>query len=339
MKYEFLESIRDKMTLFWMFAFPLFLMTILVSALPENDGDIAMRIGMSPSHPFAPYIESDDEFDLIKTDEYRELLQTGEIDGYIDRDGHLIVTKSGVKQKVAKQFADTLKRVEKDPDTTRKVMAGRFVKVSSESVAHKDSFFFSLLAMLAYMAAYSGVSAVEQMQANITPRALRFLVSPADRFKAVFHNFAVTMILQAANGTIAVLYAKYVLGRDFVVDIGGTYVIFLVASTLFYALGLMSVYLGPISSNARGAIVQTSMMLLSGGAGLYGTFFRASITRFLGRIADYNPVKVVTDAIYQINILGEQASMKRTLGTLVMVSGVLFVLATLKMRRNRYDSL
>lgn len=339
MKYAFLNALRDRTTLFWMFAFPIFLMTILISALPDGGEDLVMHVGMSPEHPAAPYIESDEHFEITKLDDYEAELKDGTIDGYIDRDGRAYFVDTDFKQKAVKTFADTLVRMEKDPEATRKVLAGNFVKTHSEEVSYKGSFFFALVAMLSYMAAYSGVNAVESMQANIKPDAVRFLVSPAGKFKATFYGFIVSMLLQLANLTLVILYAKFVLGESFVEHLFGTYVVFFIASAFSYTLGLMTVYLGAISSNARGAIVQTSMMLLSGGAGLFGTFFRTAIGRELGPAANYNPVKIITDAVYKMNILGDRTHLYKELVGLVIASVVFLLLATLKMRKNRYDSI
>lgn len=339
MKYAFLKVLRDRTTLFWMFAFPLFLMTILISALPDGGGNFVMHVGMSPEHPMAKYIESEEPFEITKLDDYKEKLKDGTIDGYIDRDGRAIFSDTGFKQKAVKTFADTLVRMEKDPDATRMVLMGNFVKTHSEKISYKGSFFFALVAMIAYMAAYSGVNAVESIEANITPDAVRFLVSPAGKFKATFDGFIVAMLLQLADLTVVILYSKFVLGETFVEHLVGTYVVFLIASAFSYTLGLMTVYLGTISSNARGAIVQASMMLLSGGAGLFGTFFRTAIGRALGSLANYNPVKIITDAVYKMNILGDRTHLYKELAGLVVASVVFLFLATLKMRKNRYDSL
>lgn len=339
MKYAFLSAIRDRMTIFWMIVFPIFLMTILISALPKSDKDIVIGVGISPEHPMAEHLFSNGYFEITKTNEYKEKLKKGMIDGYIDRDGKAFFSDEGFKQKAVKSFADALVRSAKDPEAAQKVMGQRFIKTQSETVSYKASFFFSLVAMLSYMAAYSGVSAVESIQANITPHALRFLISPVGKLKAILEGFVVAMVLQLLNLTIMILYAKYVLGETFVENYTGTYVVFLVASAFSYALGLMTVYLGPVSSNVRGAIVQTSMMLLSGGAGLYGMFFRTSINRILGTFADFNPVKIITDAVYKMNILNDQKHLAMELLALSIATAVFIVLATLKMRKNRYDSI
>ena len=49
MKYAFLNFIRDKVTLFWMILFPLFLMTILISAMPDEDIKLEIKaVSMQP---------------------------------------------------------------------------------------------------------------------------------------------------------------------------------------------------------------------------------------------------------------------------------------------------
>lgn len=101
----------------------------------------------------------------------------------------------------------------------------------------------------------------------------------------------------------------------------------------------MTVYFGNISSNARGAIIQTTMMILSGGAGLYGIFLRVAMTNLFGKFANLNPLKVITDTIYKANMIGSVEGL--TVKTPVLIGvGILFILlASLKIRENRYASI
>ena len=90
---------------------------------------------------------------------------------------------------------------------------------------------------------------------------MRFLISPSSKLKAIVNEFIIAMVMQALVLTISILYAKYVLGEDFISNYKMTYLIFMVGSIFSYSLGLMTVYLGNISSNARGAVSYTHLTL------------------------------------------------------------------------------
>lgn len=174
MKYAFLNFIRDKMTLFWMFIFPIFLMSILIPALPNEDFKFEINAYISPENPMAQYMNFSDSFNFTVSDDYRELLQKRKIDGYVDKDNNVIIAKNGFRQMALKSTIDNLIRAEKDPAAIAEVMQGDFITSKTENVGMKSSLFFAILAMLSYMCAYSGVSSIERVQANISSGAMRF---------------------------------------------------------------------------------------------------------------------------------------------------------------------
>lgn len=339
MKYSFLAFVRDKATIFWMLLFPIFLMTILISALPSGDYTVNIKAYISPENPAADYMNFSEIFDFKVEDNYKDALKNGDIDGYVDKDSNLIIAKNGFKQNMLKTILDNMKRIEKDPEATLAVVGEEFIAKEVQSFEYKRSFFYSVLAMISYMCMYSGVSIVEGYQANITPHAMRFQISPMSKLRAIVNEFVVSMGFEIFTLTVSILFVKYVLGVDGIKDYLLSYLIFMVGAMFSFSLGLMTVYLGNISSNARGAITQTSMMLLSGAAGLYGTFFRNVFDNFLGKVANFNPVKIVSDSIYKANIIGSIDDMKPYLIGMVVVSIVFTLLSVLKMKENRYDSI
>lgn len=339
MKYAFLNFIRDKVTLFWMILFPLFLMTILISAMPDEDTKLEIKAYMSPENVAANYMEDTGIFKFTLSNDYKEPLKNGDIAGYIDKDSNVILAGNGFSASLLKSFADNILRAQKDPQALQVAMQTNPIENKSKNVSYKASFFFALMAMISYMCAYSGVSSVELYQANITKPAMRFLISPSSKLKAIVNEFIIAMIMQALVLTISIFYAKYVLGEDFISNYKMTYLIFMVGSIFSYSLGLMTVYLGNISSNARGAIVQTTMMILSGAAGLYGIYFRQVLNKVFGIFADYNPVKMVGDGIYQANTLGSVEGIKSQVFIILGISLAFILLAALKMKENRYDSI
>jgi hypothetical protein len=339
MKYAFLNFIRDKMTMFWMFLFPIFLMLILLSALPSDDYKIEIKAYISPENPLAEYMDFSDDFKFTISDDYEKLLKDDKIDGYVDKDNNVIIAKNGFKQMALKSIIDNDIRVNKDPEAASEVIKGDFIKLKTDNIGSRSSLFFAILAMLSYMCAYSGVASIEKVQANITDSAMRFLISPKSKLKAILDEFIVAMLMQVLNLTISLLFVKYVLKENFVSDYPMTYLIFIAGSIFSYSLGLLTVYLGNISSNARGAIVQSSMMILSGGAGLYGIFLRIILTNVFGKAADFNPLKLITDSVYKVNMIGSTDGIGLKTGVLIGVAILFTLLASLKIRENRYESI
>lgn len=339
MKYAFLNFIRDRVTFFWMIVFPLFLMTILISAMPDEDAKLEIKAYMSPQNIAANYLNETGIFKFTLSDDYKEAIKNGDIVGYIDKDNNLVLNGNGFSANMLKTFVDNILRAQKDPQALQAVMQASPIENKNKNVSYKESFFFALMAMVSYMCVYSGVSAVELYQANISKPAMRFLISPASKLRAIINEFIIAMAMQVFVLTISIFYAKYVLGEDFISNYKMTYAIFILGSVFSYSLGLMTVYLGNISSNARGAIVQTSMMVLSGAAGLYGIYFRKVLNKIFGVFANYNPVKIVGDGIFQANTLGRVEGIKSQTFVILVVSMIFILLASIKMKENRYDSI
>ncbi|MDD7761459.1 MAG: hypothetical protein SOZ40_00440 [Ezakiella sp.] len=346
MKYYLLQLFRDRVSMFWIFIFPILLSTFILQSIGNMNlkEDITMMI--SPDNPdkiiyeevFKENTDPDRlTFKLVEGEDYVDALDKKEIVAYLDKDSNLIVSSNSFHESILKNFVDTIKRIKVDPYATIDALSSNNIKSSSDEGADNSGFVFALLAMISFYGSYHGQTIVNNIQANLTPHAIRFAISPSNKWKYLINGFLSAVLVNSMIFTTTLLYLKFILNTDAITNLPLTIIAFLIATIFSICFGLTHAYLINIPEGLKNSINTIVMLVLSAGAGLYGTHFRGSLAKGLGKIAEFNPLKIISDTFFKINM---QAS--PTIGAaiwLIPVSIIIFIICGLKIRRTQYDSL
>ncbi len=301
----------------------------------------------------------------------RGLLQNGVITGYIVVDGQgtpalYLSQKTGsqtlesVNRTILKDILDNYLRSRATIETIAQenpavltnpsfingffsdVTYTREISVTANASAQSIRYFYALLGFTALMTANIAMSAIVRTQPNLSPLGARRAMGATSRTKTLAATLAASWMLAFACLLVGFAYIRFVLGINF----GGKELACIaglgVASLLATALGTLIGTIPKLPSGAKGGILTGLTCLLSLFAGLYGTLslnLADSLTRNVPVAQALNPVKQVADLFYSLYFYDSYIPFLQVIGTLLIVTAVLAIVASLFMRRQRYASL
>lgn len=346
MKYYLLRTFRDKMTIFWSFLFPIFLATALLQSIGSASIKDTITMMISPTNSDKFIYEKIFEkasnpdkitFKLIEGNDYIDALNKKEITAFLDENNNLIVGSSSTRETIIKSFVDSVCRSKVDPEATINAVSNMRVDVKNDIAADKEGFIFALIAMLSFYGSFNGQEIVNNIQANLKPHAIRYSISPSNKWKYLIIGFISSIIMNIMIFSTTTLYLKYILKSDTITNLPLTFLIFLIGTIFSTCFGLIHAYFVNMPEGLRDSLNVIVMLLLSAGAGLNGVHLRAGLLHIFGSIPKYNPLKIITDALFKVNMQNNPDII--SVLWLIPVSALIFFICGLKIRRTQYDSI
>lgn len=203
-------------------------------------------------------------------------------------------------------------------------------------------YYYALLAMTALMAMSFAVTSVCTTQANLSALGARRSLAPLTKFRQLMGGFLASWLCTFLALLVALLYIRFVCNVQF----GGRWaaIIFalLVASFAANALGTLLGALPKLSSGTKIGLTTALSCGLSLLSGLYGSGAMELsdwIQRNAPAVALVNPTQQVTNLFYDLLYYDSYAPFFRTVGILMIMSAIALALATVFLRRQRYEHL
>ena len=227
--------------------------------------------------------------------------------------------------------------------------AVKFVSTDIEYVANKSmagenkdpyvAYFYNLIAMLCMLGSISAMDMFISVQPNATNTGLRIGASGVSRLKYDAAIFLAVTTLEMACAGIALVYLVGILGIKFGGSVGMIALTSALGGVLGVALGYMVSHLGHLSYNAKNSIL--TIITLGGGAisGLYMVQLKAIVEAKAPIVNRINPMSVITDAFYSLNIFGVGDRFWRSILTMIALITGLIIIGALLGRRDQYESL
>jgi len=186
------------------------------------------------------------------------------------------------------------------------------------------------------------MSAITRTQPNLSPLGARRAMGSISRTKTLAATLVASWILAFACLLVGFIYIRFILGVNF----GGKDLACIaglgISSLLATALGTLIGTIPKLPEGAKGGMLTGITCLLSLFAGLYGTPSLAladSLTRTAPALQAANPIKQVADLFYSLYFYDSYGPFFQVIGTLLVITAVLTIVAALFMRRQRYASL
>lgn len=239
---------------------------------------------------------------------------------------------------------DSLERGEAAYMEAMKVVAEDMEYVVNKSMAgeNKDpyvAYFYNLIAMMCMLSSISAMDMFISVQPNATNTGLRIGASGVGKWKydtAIF--LAVTSLALVCTG-VALFYLVGILGLNFGGSLGMILLTSVLGNVLGVALGYMVSHFGHLSYNAKNTIL--TIITLGGGAlsGLYMVQLKAMVETRAPIINRINPMSVITDAFYSLNMFGTGDRFYRSILTMIALTAGLIIIGAILGRRDQYESL
>lgn len=357
--------LRRKAVIFWTLFFPLILATLFYLAL-SNIGsatelksfDIAVVDSEFLDSNFKgmiTYLDNADVFDskYATEDEAKELLEDNKISGYIKYDESIkvVVKSNGLEQTVIKYAVDTyyetmslVKDISaKDYELLKnnimdKLNEKNLINNNTKDVDICSVFFYSLIGMACMYGGFFGMDAINDNEANMSKYGARFSVSPANKFKTLFINVLIGIIIQYIENLILFLYLNILC-----VDFGNQALFILLLMFVGTVAGIMmGTLIGAIckkSESLKVGILISVSMLCSFLAGMMSSNIKYVIEANMPLLNRINPVALITDGLYSLYYYNTMDKYFINLFWLIGFSIVMFLISFIMIRRKKYDSI
>ena len=203
-------------------------------------------------------------------------------------------------------------------------------------------YYYALLGMAALMAMSFAINAVTMTQANLSALGIRRSVSPLPKLRQLLAEFLSSWLCSFLSLTVAMLYIRFgcrisLGGREWAA-VGAC----LVASFAASAFGTLLGALPKIPTGAKHGLCTALACILSLFSGLYGQFamqLSDQIAQHAPVLSLINPAQQITNLFYDILYYDNFKPFFTTAGILAAMSLVCLAVATVLLRRQRYEYL
>ncbi len=201
------------------------------------------------------------------------------------------------------------------------------------------AYFYNLIAMMCMLGSTTILDLVVSQQPNSSDTGLRIGASGVSKLKFEAGVVLAGVSYQLFCLGIALVFLLGILGLNFGVSVPMILLTSVLGVLLGTALGFFVAHIGRFKYSIKNTILL--LITLGGGAlsGLYAVQIKGTIEASAPIINRINPMSVITDAFYSLNIFGTGDRFYRAVFTMLGMTAGLFLLGTLLSRRNQYESL
>lgn len=342
--YQGKNLFRDAGFSFWSLIYPLIMAVFFYISI---NGVLNMElenvnVGIDSENPIS-YILEEIEFlnvHKIPEDEVLTKLEDREIDAFIDDDLNIKVNDSGINQTIIKEVVEQIKQMGKlnrpieNYDFTAEYIKDRNQKSNSIIII-----FYSLIAMVSTYGVFAGIETVNLIQANLSNIGARLNITPLKKHKFLLAGVIVALLLNLFANVILFIYIKYGLKLNLFTEIKYSAIFVIIGNLFGVALG---VFIG--SSNKKKDSVKTIMaisitLFCSFLSGMMNPQIKVMIDEKAPILAKLNPISIITNNLYRINLLESTKSVGEGILILSIESIVLIFTSYIFLRGKNYDSI
>lgn len=372
-KYRFLSFLREKVVMFWGFAFPIILCTLFYvsfgnidNTLKEIDTAVVVKSEAQEAKAFQSFLEAmADEEELIKPEimkenEAKEKLRDGKVFGiyYVDTEPELTVAGNGIEESVLQELLaayqskiDMIETVAAEKPEKLADLVGQISEEGSYREYAKEAslggkttdgmiqYFFSLIGMTCMFGCFLGFSSVMDLQPNISALGARRCSGATSKFKLLTIDFVLICLINFAETVVLIGYMSGVLKLDLGNEWGKLFLVSFLGCLIGVALGML---VGSVGRWKEGTKVGIMLCVSLGSSFLSGLMIggiKGLIEQHCPIINRINPASLISDAIYSIAIYQDPQRYTRNVITMAVLAGIFLLTSFLMVRRVRYDSI
>ena len=324
-KYSFKTLFKNKMLIFWTFAFPIILGTFFNLAFSniENSEKLdIINIAIIENEEFKNneiYIKSFKElsdeknenrlFSVQYTTEEaaKELLQNNKIIGYmiLEEKPKVVVKESGI----------------------------------NENLSYTMIEFYTLIAMACLYGGILGMVTINQNLANMSNNGKRVSVAPTSKGIVILSSVLASYIAQLIGLTLLFIYTIFVLKVDYGTNLPLIILLGIVGSLAGLSMGIAIATLLKTNENVKTGIVISVTMLGCFLSGMMGITMKYIIDKNMPIINKINPASMITDGFYSLYYYDTLDRFYFNIASLLVFAFIMIVIAFLSLRRQKYDSI
>ncbi len=372
-KYSLKILLKNRMLIFWTFAFPIILGTFfnmafsniensekfdciniaIVETQEFNDNEIYKKAFKELSK------DGDNKLFNIKyvdEEKAKELLNNEEISGYLIYNGSskIVIKKNGVNETIFKTAVDEINQsygvindlIQNDTSKiyskiqdTLKQSDSNIIDISSNKLSYTMIEYYSLIAMSCMYGGILAMFVINQNLANMSNKGKRVSVSPTKKSILVFSGVLASYITQILGILLLFLYTIFVLKVDYGQNLGLVILLALIGSLAGLSLGTGVATLVKSNDNVKSSIILSITMVGSFLAGMMGITMKYVVDTNAPIINKINPVSMITDGLYSLYYYPTLDRYWFDITSLLVFSGLLILISAIQLRRQKYDSI
>lgn len=372
-KYSLKILLKNRMLIFWTFAFPIILGTFFnmaFSNIENSEKFDCINIAIVETQEFNDNeiyknafkeLSKDGDnklFNIKYVDEEKakELLDNEEISGYLIYNGSskIVIKKNGVNETIFKTAVDEINQsygVINDliqNDTSKiyskiqdilKQSDSNIIDISSNKLSYTMIEYYSLIAMSCMYGGILAMFVINQNLANMSNKGKRVSVSPTKKSILVFSGVLASYITQILGILLLFLYTIFVLKVDYGQNLGLVILLALIGSFAGLSLGTGVATLVKSNDNVKSSIILSITMVGSFLAGMMGITMKYVVDTNAPIINKINPVSMITDGLYSLYYYPTLDRYWFDITSLLVFSGLLILISAIQLRRQKYDSI
>lgn len=372
LKYELKGGLRAKDMLIWLILFPILLGTVFkvgfgsiyektekfssipVAVVEESENTAFRQVLDNISSADEPFIK----VSFVDREKAEKLLDDGDVEGIIFSEDKLRLTvkEKGLRETMLKSFVEQYSVREKiamdaintAPEKAQEVITSltsetvsscREIPVTQGNPDVYAQYFYNLIAMVAMFGCITGMTVTSRIQADLSPLGSRSCCSPVPKSISISASLVSSYILQTICMVICVSYLAFVLKIDFGDRLWLVYPTAVFGGILGVSFGFMVGSLARVNEKAKTAILMTTTMLLCFFSGLMVGNMKAIIAEKLPWLNKINPVAVISDCFYCLNIYEDYDRYFSKLITMTVITAIFVSLGIVTSRRKKYASI
>lgn len=372
-KYSLKILLKNRMLIFWTFAFPIILGTFFnmaFSNIENSEKFDCINIAIVETQEFNDNeiyknafkeLSKDGDnklFNIKYVDEEKakELLDNEEISGYLIYNGSskIVIKKNGVNETIFKTAVDEINQsygVINDliqNDTSKiyskiqdilKQSDSNIIDISSNKLSYTMIEYYSLIAMSCMYGGILAMFVINQNLANMSNKGKRVSISPTKKSTLVFSGVLASYITQILGILLLFLYTIFVLKVDYGQNLGLVILLALIGSFAGLSLGTGVATLVKSNDNVKSSIILSITMVGSFLAGMMGITMKYVVDTNAPIINKINPVSMITDGLYSLYYYPTLDRYWFDITSLLVFSGLLILISAIQLRRQKYDSI
>lgn len=375
-KYSFTILFKNKMLIFWTFAFPLILGTFFYLAFSniENSEKLnTIDIAIINNEAFNNNLAFKETFKLLSDsknpnylfntmyttlEEAKQLLTDSKITGYIylNPEPQITVHTSDINATILKQVT---KSIIETTDVIKSIMSttqdsssmttslindiqtlnnATYTKnISHHNLSYTMIEYYTLIAMTCLYGAMLSMTALNSCLANMSNRGKRISISPTSKGKIIISNILASFFTALIGLSLLFSYTIFVLK----VDYGSNFLYIVLLSILGtlagQTLGIATSSLLKTSENTKIGLLIALTMFFCFASGMMGITMKYIIDTNIPLLNKINPANMITDGFYSLYYYPTYNRFFLNVISLILFSCLMICISITSLRREQYD--
>ena len=357
-KYILKTLFKNKMLIFWTFAFPIILGTLFHLAFSNIANsekldiiDIAIvkdeefNKNMFFKIAFKELSSKKNEDRVFNTkyvdeDKAKKMLENEEIVGYLKlEDGvpNITIINNGIDETIFKYVTEQVFQMSKAG--VFEIEEIHLKDISNKNLDYSMIEFYSLIAMSALYGGIFSVWITNQIMPDLSSKGKRIAVSPISKGTIVLSSFLASYIVQLIGMSLLFIFTIFVLHIDYGNQLGLIILLALAGSLAGLSIGLAIGILLKKSENSKTGILIGITMMGCYLAGMMGISMKNIVDKNVPIINKINPAAMITDGYYSLYYYDTLNRYWFNIASLFIFSAILILISFGSLRRQKYDSI